>query len=286
MAIEIYKLIQVSGNDAGEFLQGQLTQDIERVPQTGSLPAAWCNPKGRVITLLRIVLIESGFGLVLPASLADSVCERLKIYRLRADVALEVAGSEWVCLIVNSASDLEALGGRELLPEQEINACRIGQGLTAVNIGLEEKCVELLGFRSDIDKAGIDINEPASADFLRGTKIRAGIPEILELHSESFTPHMLNLDLLGAVSFDKGCYTGQEVVARTENLGSSKRRLMRYSTVATLNGGDKLSDGEKDAGEVINVIGNDLLAVTPVEVHDKTLFANGVEVTPETVPYF
>lgn len=91
---------------------------------------------------------------------------------------------------------------------------------------------------------------------------------------------MLNLDLLGAISFDKGCYTGQEVVARTQNLGSSKRRLMRYRTDAILESGDKLRDGDRDVGEVINVIGQDLLAMTPVDSHDKTLLANGVEVTP------
>ena len=94
---------------------------------------------------------------------------------------------------------------------------------------------------------------------------------------------MLNLDLLGAVSFDKGCYTGQEIVARTQNLGSSKRRLMRYRSDATLASGNKLSDGDKDVGEVINVIGSDLLAVTSVDAHDKTLYASGIEVTPVSV---
>ena len=91
---------------------------------------------------------------------------------------------------------------------------------------------------------------------------------------------MLNLDLLGAISFEKGCYTGQEVVARTQNLGKSKRRLMRYRSAATLALGDKLSDGDRDVGEVINVIENDLLAVTPVDLHDKTLIANGADVIP------
>jgi len=96
---------------------------------------------------------------------------------------------------------------------------------------------------------------------------------------------MLNLDLLGAVSFDKGCYTGQEVVARTKFLGSSKRRLMRYRTGGTVAVGDKLTDGEKDAGRVLNVSGEDLLAVTPVEMRDKELFVNGVAVTPVAMPY-
>ena len=283
MPDEIYKLIRVTGSDAGEFLQGQLTQDMGRVAQTGSLPAAWCNPKGRVVSLLRILMIEGGYGLVLPASIAESVCERLAVYRFRADVGLDVDNSDWTCLIINQDADLDTLEKLELRPAQEMNACRIGHGLIAVNVGIEEACVELMGYTSDIEKAGI--TSPAPAEILRAAKIRAGIPEITEQISEKFTPHMLNLDLLGAISFDKGCYTGQEVVARTQNLGRSKRRLMRYRGDATLAIGDKLSDGDRHVGEVINVIGNDLLAVTSVDVHDRVLFADGAEVTPTTLPY-
>ena len=278
-------MIRVAGSDAGEFLQGQLTQDMERLAQTGSLPAAWCNPKGRVISLLRILMTDDGYGLVLPASVAASVCERLTIYRLRADASLEVAGSDWTCLVLNTGGDLDQLDKLDLRPGQAINACRIAHGLIAVNIGIEEHCVELMGYRADLENAGIQTSSQASPDFLRGARIRAGIPEILADQAEKYTPHMLNLDLLGAVSFDKGCYTGQEVVARTKFLGSSKRRLMRYRTGGTVAVGDKLSDGDKDAGRVINVSGEDLLAVTPVEMHDKELFVDGVAVTPVAMPY-
>ena len=281
MSAEIYKLIRVLGSDAGEFLQGQLTQDMARVAQTGSLPAAWCNPKGRVITLLRLLMIDGGYGLVLPASMAESVCKRLAVYRLRAHVSLDVSDSDWDVLVINADNDLDTLERLGLRPERQMNACRIAHGLTAVNVGIEENCVELMGSTPDLDKAAM--HEAASADFLRGARIRAGIPEILEDNSEKYTPHMLNLDLLGAVSFDKGCYTGQEVVARTENLGSSKRRLKRYYTNGKLSSGDRLSDGDKDVGQVVNVIGTDLLAVTSVDAQDNALSANGVEVTPVAV---
>ena len=281
MPDEIYKLIRVMGSDAGEFLQGQLTQDMERVAQTGSLPAAWCNPKGRVITLLRVLMIDGGYGLVAPASIAATVCQRLTVYRFRADVRLEVADSDWACLVITADNDLEKLEELGLKPEMEMNDCRIAHGLIAINVGIDETCVELMGYLLDLEKAGFA--DRASAEVLLAAKIRAGIPEIGEGLSEKFTPHMLSLDLLGAISFDKGCYTGQEIVARTQNLGRSKRRLMRYSTSATLSSGDKLSDGEKDVGEVVNVIGSDLLAVTPVDMHDTTLLANGVEVTPAPV---
>ena len=283
MSAEVYKLIRVTGSDAGEFLQGQLTQDMEKLAQSGSLPAAWCNPKGRVITLLRILMIDGGYGLVLPASMADTVCQRLTVFRFRSDVRLEVAGSDWACLIINTDDDLEKLDKLGLKPEQAMNACRIAHGLIAVNVGIEETCIELMGFNSDLEKAGFASSAPA--DDLRAAKIRAGIPEITVNYSEKFTPHMLNLDLLGAISFEKGCYTGQEVVARTQNLGKSKRRLMRYRSDATLATGAKLSDGDRDVGEVVNVFETDLLAVTPVDAHDKSLVANNADVTPLSTPY-
>jgi folate-binding protein YgfZ len=283
MSAEVYKLIRVTGNDAGEFLQGQLTQDMEKLAQSGSLPAAWCNPKGRVITLLRIVMIDGGYGLVLPASMAETVCQRLTVFRFRSDVSLEVADSDWACLIINTDDDLDRLDKLGLKPERAMNACRIAHGLIAVNVGIEEVCVELMGFNSDLEKAGFTSSAPA--DDLRAAKIRAGIPEITERYSEKFTPHMLNLDLLGAISFEKGCYTGQEVVARTQNLGKSKRRLMRYRSDATLATGDKLSDGDRDVGEVINVFEADLLAVTPVDALDKRLVANDADVAPLSTPY-
>jgi folate-binding protein YgfZ len=215
--------------------------------------------------------------------MAETVCQRLTVFRFRSDVSLEVADSNWACLIINTDDDLDRLEKLGLKPEQALNSCRIARGLIAVNVGIEEACVELMGFSSDLEEAGLSNTAPA--DDLRAAKIRAGIPEITEDYSEKFTPHMLNLDLLGAISFEKGCYTGQEVVARTQNLGKSKRRLMRYRSNATLTIGDKLSDGDRDVGEVINVIENDLLAVTPVGIHDSTLSADGVEVVPHLLPY-
>jgi folate-binding Fe-S cluster repair protein YgfZ len=97
---------------------------------------------------------------------------------------------------------------------------------------------------------------------------------------------MLNLDRLGAISFSKGCYTGQEVVARTEHLGVSKRRLMRYQTESdSVAVGDKLTDDGRNIGEVVNVMGHDLLAVTPVALHEKALTINDQVATPIGLPY-
>jgi len=214
---ELYKLISVSGTDAVEFLQGQLTQDVTLVGQSDELLAAWCNPKGRVIVIAHLVQLDGGIGLVVPASMAERVVQRLTMYRLRSNVEFTVS----------------------------------------------------------------DTDGPDTVTLIRG-----GVPTIDDTNTESFTPHMLNLDKLDAISFTKGCYTGQEVVARTENLGKSKRRLMHYE--ANKEGiavGDKLSDNERNVGEVVNVAGRDFLAVTPMDLHDRPLVVNGTTVNPQGLPY-
>lgn len=222
---ELYKLIEVTGSDAVEFLQGQLTQDVTRLDESGRLLAAWCNPKGRVIVLLRLVRLENGAGLIVPATMADRLLKRLEMYRLRADVEFRVSDAD---------------------------------------------CTALLG-EADSEPAGL---------------VSAGIPTIDDTNSEEFTPHMLNLDRLGAISFTKGCYTGQEVVARTEHLGKSKRRMMRYEASADgIRVGDKVSDGERNVGEVVNVAGRALLAVTPVELHGRALSVGAVRIEPAGLPY-
>lgn len=280
-----YKMISVTGRDAKDFLQGQLTQDIGRIDRDHALLAAWCNPKGRVITVLRVLKVEAGYGLVLPGSLAEAICQRLAIFRLRAKVDFAITGSDWIHRVFHSDDALAELGKLGLLPERQMNACRGAGGLTAVNIGVEESCVEVFGLKADFAKAGIDTNEHTDCGLLRGAKVRAGIAEILADTTEKYTPHMLNLDLLGAISFDKGCYTGQEVVARTQNLGRSKRRIMRYRADRELEVGDRLSDGDLDVGVVVNVDGLDLLAVTPVALHHSNLCKGAAALEPAKMPY-
>lgn len=225
VGIELYKLIKVGGADAASFLQGQLTQDVERLKDAEWLPAAWCNAKGRVFVIFRLRQRAEGFDLLLPASIAERTFQRLGMYRLRAKVSLDMA------------DDLRTASAAEEIPD-----------------------------------------EPAL--------IEAGIATIDDRNSEQFTPHMLNLDKLGAISFRKGCYIGQEVVARTENLGKSKRRMMRYRTAAAdLAAGDKVSHDGRNVGEVVNAAATLVLAVTPVELHDTPLSCNGSALKPMGLPY-
>lgn len=115
--------------------------------------------------------------------------------------------------------------------------------------------------------------------------IQNGYPFIGAAQAELFTPHMLNLDLLDAISFDKGCYTGQEIVARTHYKGATKRRTLRFTSESPVAAGDKVSDSTRDIGEVLNASGTDLLAVVPIDKADAPLTVNGAKLTHLSLPY-
>ena len=226
MTDSLYSSIAVSGDDAFDFLQGQLTNDLRRLDDQPQLLSAWCTPKGRVICLCRVRKTAEGFELTLPAELAENVVERLAGFRFRARVEFRL-----------QAVDLTAFG----------------------IVGTVDEW--LLG------------------------NLLAGIPEVWQPQSEAFTPHMLNLDLLDAISLDKGCYTGQEIVARTHYRGASRRRLMRFASSEPVAAGDPVYDGERKVGDVVNAIGNDLLAVIPTDKKDSPLTAAGVTLTRQSLPY-
>lgn len=275
----LYQLIEISGSDAEEFLQGQLTQDVSKLDASISLLAAWCNAKGRVITMIRLLALGNSIGLVVPAALIETIVPKLTMYRLRADVSIERAKENWLCIAISNTDELARLDSAGLLPRE--NAACSKQGLIVVDYSGGGRFVEIFGSADAFASAKLTIENAMSDEEHALMKMRAGLAEILPANTEKYTPHMLNLDWLGAISFDKGCYTGQEVVARTQNLGESKRRLKRYRCDAPdIAIGDKLSDGGRDVGTVVNVQGTELLAVTPVALHEQQLIINGSAATP------
>jgi folate-binding protein YgfZ len=136
-------------------------------------------------------------------------------------------------------------------------------------------------FRSKVEFNVVDEGITVDPEFL----VRNGYAYIGAAQAEQFTPHMLNLDLIDAINFDKGCYTGQEIVARTHYKGATKRRTLRFESESPVDVGDKVNDGERDIGEVLNVAGTGLLAVIPVDKADDALTANGVKLTHRALPY-
>jgi folate-binding protein YgfZ len=263
----VYKTINVRGVDAADFLQGQLTQDIAVLARGMCLPAAWCNAQGRVVMTLKILADDDGFALVVPASIAEAALARLGMYRLRSRVEFGLADADWQIFAMPGAH-----GG--------------AAGIWSLDITGDRPFVEIIATNDALQKAHFDTDSRLDVPSWQCARIAAGQVDIAAGNSALYTPHMLNLDLTDAVNFNKGCYTGQEIVARTEHLGRSKRRTFRYHCEAReIVIGETLCDGSNDVGVVVNVSGNELLAVLPIAAAAPQLQIRGVAARKKTLPY-
>jgi tRNA-modifying protein YgfZ len=238
-------VLRASGADVVSFLQGQLSNDIERLAPERSLLAGYHNAQGRVIALLRLVQGAPGELLaVLPRELSATVASRLAKFILRAKVKVadESAGWQVAGLMASGepASPATSLTGG--LPEALHGVARL-DGSIAVRVGAEPARWLLL---SPVGAASRP-RPPAAPEAWERLSVSAGEPEVVTATSEEFVGQMLNLDVIGAIDFDKGCYTGQEVIARAHYRGRVKRRMQRFVTDAPvmLEPGDSgvLADG-------------------------------------------
>jgi tRNA-modifying protein YgfZ len=229
--------VRVTGSDAVRFLQGQLSNDLGRVSAERSALAGLHNPQGRAIALLRIVqLAADDFLALLPRELAESVAGRLSKYVLRAKVKVTDDSQSWRITGVVACGlghDMPApLAG---YPSGTGEQRRLA-GRMAICVG-EQPARWLLIAPAAAAHAGetaapqdeaLPHSVPARREVWRQLDIISGLPQVYAATSEEFVAQMLNLDLLGAIAFDKGCYTGQEVIARAHYRGRVKRRLQRF----------------------------------------------------------
>ncbi len=211
--------IAVTGPEASHFLQGQLSNDVDALSEGELQLSAWLNPSGRVISIIDVARSGEGYLLFLPTDLAEAVSRRLTLYKLRAKLdigAIEIASGTLSDTNDKHYSRMLAPGVFETL-----------------------RCNE----------------EPSMASEWAYGRLAAGIPWISADNSEKHTAHQLNLDRLKGFSLGKGCYVGQEIVARTEHLGKVKRRASRW-TLEGLSGqswvhSELLQDG-KSVGRIIS----------------------------------
>ena len=143
------------------------------------------------------------------------------------------------------------------------------------------KRLTMFRFRSKVDFEIVDDGQTVDPAFL----VKQGYPYIGSAQSEQFTPHMLNFDLLDAISMDKGCYPGQEIVARTHYKGATKRRALRFKSETPVAAGDKIELDGRDIGEVLNVAATELLAVVPVDKAEEELRIGEVVLRHIALPY-
>ncbi len=243
--------LRVVGADAFTFLQGQATCDLRRIDPTRSGLGAFCNPQGRVVATFRILAREDGYLLLLAADLAEAVARRLRMYVLRAKVEIQVAAIGLAGIAGPAAVRIHPL------PEETDAVTRI-EDLEWIRVLDRDPRWLVVGEPRRIEATWRELEsrpEVVVADDTAWSlgEIRSGVPTIQTATSEKFLPQMLNLDRVGGVSFDKGCYTGQEVIARAQFRGQVKRRMYRLAgpLPRTPAPGDSLVDRGEGVGRVI-----------------------------------
>ncbi|MES1935951.1 YgfZ/GcvT domain-containing protein [Salinisphaera hydrothermalis] len=240
-------VIRVTGPDAGDFLRAQLSNDVLRLGPDRHFLAAWCDAKGRTQLVLRVVALPDAYLLLLPQTLIEGALRRLRMFVLRLKVEL---------------TDVSA--------EYDIAGLHDGDGAPGVN-------------RTAVEDDRIRLGLPGSADYPERTlilyptgttppegamaadsaawqlsEIDAGVPQVTAATQGEFVPQMLNLHWLMAVDFDKGCYPGQEVIARLHYRGRLTRRVFRLAWHgAKPAAGDPVHDETGDAvGQILQAAGD------------------------------
>jgi len=252
-------VLQLRGVDSQTFLQGQLSADMRQLCPTQLLLAGYHSREGRVIAVARLVAPAPDLVLaVLPKELINQVAERLRKFVLRAKTTIVDASADW--RLTGIIADAQPHGA---LPWPG-----------ARNRWLRVEQTSALPAAIDDDAIGAGSGK-ALQQFHAGD-IADGIPQIYAATADRFVSQMLNLDVLGAIAFDKGCYTGQEIIARAHYRGKVKRRLQRLRATLPSSSLQPGTQGQLSDGRSFTVIdsvaegdaGTQFLAVLPLESGD------------------
>lgn len=272
-----FAAIMVTGAEARAYLQGQLTADLDTL-NANRVQLACCNsPQGRVQAVFWVVARTDGIALVLPASMVESTVLRLRKYVLRAKAKIEAAPHIQV-----------AVASRSALPAHVTLADGVShreiEGVSYFTLpGLDD--VLLLGpFSAPLDAA--------REQHWHVSQVRAGLPQVYPETHEAFVAQMLNIDLLGGINFEKGCYTGQEIIARAHFRGTVKRRMFLFHSPGPAPApAARVLSGEQHAGDVVDAVptdeGSDVLAVISLAQLSAPLHIDGqaAPLTRVAMPY-
>jgi len=296
-------VIAVYGADAESFLQSQFSNDISQITDTSTQLDAYCTPKGRILGLMRVFRQGETWYLRLPEDTLEAVIQRLRMYVMRADVTLEDVSDNFLRIGISGEDAVDEL--RTVMAEVPVEA---DQAVHSSDITLLrvpgvlprfEAYISALGTASKLWDTLNVRGAPVGESGWRLLEIRNGLPNIFAATSELFVPQMTNLQLLNGVSFNKGCYPGQEIVARMQYLGTLKRRMYlgHIDTDQQPSPADSLftgSDSEQAVGRIVDAQshpdgGQSVLAVLQIkvaEVGDIHLgSADGPLMVLEDLPY-
>lgn len=293
-----YGLIGFEGEDTQSFLHGQLTNDMRGLAPDGALFAGYCTAKGRLLANFLVFRRDASVLLMLPEAVREAVQKKLSMFILRSKVKVRDAGPEWVRLGLNGVGAREALVAAIGAAPSGMMAVLHTDTAFAVQLG--DNRFDLFvqpDHAQRVWQALITEARPVGAPAWDWLMIKAGVPMVLPATQDQFVPQMVNMEVLHGISFQKGCYPGQEIVARTQYLGKLKRRAYLAHVDGAAQPGDELFSPDlpgQACGMVANAApapegGSDILAVMQIssfeagEVHWQR--ADGPRLQFEPLPY-
>ena len=303
MPLEHLCCYEVSGEDARSFLQGQLTNDIEAISESRGQLSSYCTPKGRMLAIFYICPTQNKYLIIIRKDIAESVMKRLQMFVLRSKVTIEPSSDDRVLFGVAGTSIDSILKVLNIAsPEKEYDVTSSENVLCMKIPGIVPRCM-LIGDASlatTTTQLENDATATQSFSYWQWLDIVSGIPSVSASTQESFVPQMTNMELIDGVSFSKGCYPGQEIVARLHYLGNASRRMYRIEahTDTEINPGDDIyltaTEPNQAIGNIVTAIKESTdkiaaLAVLRIEAAQQNKLAigspDGIPATVMPLPY-
>ncbi len=289
--LNTHSTIKVEGDDRVQFLQGQLTQDINLITPDHALFSGFCNPKGRVLAFMLCYTDQASIHIQIDSSVEESFLKRLKMYVLRSKVSMSLLGDQFTCI---GFIGFKALLEQGIQPPKSYLDIVRSHDVMIMRVGKDTERFQLMGEASKV-KSFMQLQLPEytsmSIESWNNLNILDGVPDIYPTTQEAFIPQSLNMDLIDGVNFKKGCYTGQEIVARTHYLGKVKRRMYRgfIKSQDVLTPGDQILNEKKEViGQLVrsarenNSKTNMLIELRVDQAHEALYIKNYlIEINPE-----
>lgn len=278
-----FDTLVIAGGDAADFMQGQFTNDVNAVDASHSQLSAVCNNKGRMIANFRLFQYQQNYFLSLKSDLSEVTTQHLQTHILRAQVAVQEISEQLIHFGIRGKNAEELLSPFIETIHHETDSVSSNEDYIAIRVADSIPRYEIF---ASFEKAKalwqllseqVDIVSSSTWEYFN---IKVGLPFIDANTSEAFVPQMTNMDLINGVSFTKGCYTGQEIIARTHYLGKQKRRTYRLnikSDITPENGTQLATETSTETQYIGTVISNyqladdsyDALAVTQINAAEE-----------------
>lgn len=301
VALTDLAIVRISGEDALNFLQAHFCNDVAQINDGSGQLSGYCSPKGRLLAIFHLFNIGGDFFMVVPAELVESLIKRLSMFaQMMRPVGKQLIGnvSHKPVILQDVSDEYVSIGTYGAV---DLRSLETGPVALASLPGTQEHLSRTLCLLTTEAARTVWTNlkeqaAPVSRELWRLQDIQAGLPVVLQQTQDTFVPQMVNLHLLDGVSFNKGCYPGQEIVARMQYLGKLKRQMHRFlaETDQIEPGTTLVSVDDSDAGVVVQsaynpvLKVNEFLAVIKLSATETALHLDslhGVQVSAAALPY-